>query len=126
VETSPEFQTANAGFKYDYQFIDVADYEGKGEWEPKPHSIHNKGEAEYAVAIYQYMRLLGYPADKITILTTYAGQLALIKDVLKYRCVQGGLNSVFGLPKAVMTVDKYQGEQNDCKWRSPSISPRPW
>ncbi|KAF2267921.1 hypothetical protein CC78DRAFT_558549 [Lojkania enalia] len=110
VETLPEFQIANAGFKYEYQFIDVSDYKGKGEMEPTPHFIQNLGEAEYAVAIFMYMRLLGYPATKISILTTYAGQRALIKDVLNHRC-KG--NRLFGLPRIVATVDKYQGEQND-------------
>ncbi|KAI0851034.1 P-loop containing nucleoside triphosphate hydrolase protein [Daldinia vernicosa] len=110
VESLKEFQTANAGFKYDYQFISVPDYKGHGEVEPTPHFIQNLGEAEYAVAIYQYMRLLGYPASKISILATYAGQRALIKDVLSHRCAK---NPIFGLPKVVTTVDKYQGEQND-------------
>jgi intron-binding protein aquarius len=119
VSTSPEFQIANAGFKYDYQFIQVNDYKGKGESEPSPHFIQNLGEAEYAVAIFQYMRLLGYPASSISVLTTYSGQRALIKDVLDHRCAK---NPLFGLPKIVTTVDKYQGEQNDCKFASP---PRP-
>ncbi|ORY69960.1 uncharacterized protein BCR38DRAFT_481116 [Pseudomassariella vexata] len=110
VEALKEFQTANAGFKYDYQFIDVPDYKGHGEVEPTPHFIQNLGEAEYAVAIYQYMRLLGYPAAKISILAMYAGQRALIRDVLNHRCAK---NPIFGLPKIVTTVDKYQGEQND-------------
>ncbi|CAH0020194.1 unnamed protein product [Clonostachys rhizophaga] len=110
VRQSPEFLKANAGFRYDYQFINVPDYRGKGESEPTPHFIQNLGEAEYAVAIYQYMRLLGYPADKISILTTYAGQRALVRDVLSHRCAK---NPIFGMPKAVATVDKYQGEQND-------------
>lgn len=112
VSSNAEFQQANAGFKFDFQFINVPNYKGKGEMEPTPHFIQNLGEAEYAVAIYQYMRLLGYPAEKITILTTYAGQRALVKDVLSHRCAR---NPIFGLPKAVATVDKYQGEQNDCK-----------
>lgn len=112
VETAPEFLTANAGFRYDYQFINVPDYKGKGEMEPTPHFIQNLGEAEYAVALFMYMRLLGYPAAKISILTTYAGQRALVKDVLSHRC-KG--NRLFGLPRIVTTVDKYQGEQNDCK-----------
>lgn len=112
VETAEEFRNSNAGFKYDYQFIDVGDYKGKGEVEPVPHFIQNLGEAEYAVAIYQYMRLLGYPASKISILATYAGQRALIRDVLAHRCAR---NPIFGMPKIVATVDKYQGEQNDCK-----------
>ncbi|KAG5302062.1 intron-binding protein aquarius [Histoplasma ohiense] len=110
VETNKEFKLANAGFKFDYQFINVPDYQGFGEREPSAHFIQNLGEAEYTVAIYQYMRLLGYPASKISILTTYAGQRALIKDVLHHRCAK---NSLFGLPKIVTTVDKYQGEQND-------------
>lgn len=105
-----EFSKANAGFKYEYQFIAVPDYKGKGEMEPTPHFIQNLGEAEYAVAIFQYMRLLGYPRAKISILATYAGQRALIKDVLTHRCAK---NPLFGLPKMVTTVDKYQGEQND-------------
>ncbi|OJD40007.1 dead helicases superfamily protein [Diplodia corticola] len=110
VESSPEFQTANAGFRFDYQFINVPDYKGRGEMEPTPHFIQNLGEAEYAVALYMYMRLLGYPASKISILTTYAGQKALIRDVLSHRCAK---NRLFGMPRIVTTVDKYQGEQND-------------
>lgn len=115
VESLPEFQTANAGFKYDFQFINVPDYKGRGEVEPTPHFIQNLGEAEYAVALYQYMRLLGYPASKISILTTYAGQRALVKDILAFRCEN---EAIFGMPKIVTTVDKYQGEQNDCKLMS--------
>lgn len=116
VTTLPEFTVANAGLKFDYQFIDVPDYKGKGEMEPTPHFIQNLGEAEYTVALYMYMRLLGYPAHKISILTTYAGQKALIKDVLNHRCKgDATINSLFGLPRIVATVDKYQGEQNDCK-----------
>ena len=114
VQTSPEFLVANAGFRFDYQFIDVPDFNGKGETEPSPHFIQNLGEAEYAVAIYQYMRLLGYPASKISILTTYAGQRALIRDVLAHRC-KGNMERLFGMPRIVTTVDKYQGEQNDCE-----------
>ncbi|KAK3313775.1 P-loop containing nucleoside triphosphate hydrolase protein [Apodospora peruviana] len=109
-QTHNEFLTANAGFRFDYQFINVPDYKGKGETEPTPHFIQNLGEAEYAVAIYQYMRLLGYPAAKISILATYAGQRALIRDVLGHRCSK---NPIFGMPRIVTTVDKYQGEQND-------------
>ncbi|ETN38526.1 uncharacterized protein HMPREF1541_06561 [Cyphellophora europaea CBS 101466] len=108
--STPPFLTANAGFRYDYQFLDVPAYEGQGEREPSPHFIQNLGEAEYAVALFQYMRLLGYPAHKITILAAYAGQRALIRDVLAHRC-KG--NRLFGLPKAVSTIDRFQGEEND-------------
>ena len=115
VLAEPEYLHANAGFKYEYQFIEVPDYKGVGESQPSPHFIQNLGEAEYAVAIYQYMRLLGYAANRISILTTYAGQKALIRDVLAHRCKGNGL---FSLPRIVTTVDKYQGEQNDCKLSS--------
>ncbi|KAJ4378064.1 hypothetical protein N0V83_000894 [Neocucurbitaria cava] len=110
VLSNPEFQIANPGFKHEYQFIDVPDYKGKGEEQPKPHYVANEGEAEYAVALFMYMRLLGYPASKISILTTYAGQKSLISEVLARRCTK---NPLFGRPRIVATVDKYQGEQND-------------
>jgi len=108
--TAPEFRSANAGLRHEYQFISVPDYKGQGEIEPSPHFVQNLGEAEYAVALYQYMRLLGYPAERITILCAYSGQRALVRDVLAHRC-KG--NRLFGLPGWVGTVDKYQGEQND-------------
>ncbi|KAF1842034.1 uncharacterized protein K460DRAFT_379999 [Cucurbitaria berberidis CBS 394.84] len=110
VLSKPEFQIANPGFKHEYQFIDVQDFKGKGEDQPKPHFMVNLGEAEYAVSIFMYMRLLGYPANKISILTTYAGQRSLINDVLGLKCKN---NPLFGRPRMVATVDKYQGEQND-------------
>ncbi|KAL9586971.1 MAG: hypothetical protein Q9212_000573 [Teloschistes hypoglaucus] len=113
VLTDAQYLRANAGFRHEYQFIDVPDYKGKGEYQPTSHYFVNEGEAEYAVAIYQYMRLLGYPASKISILTTYAGQRALIREILMKNCVEKGRNRLFGLPRIITTVDKYQGEQND-------------
>lgn len=110
ITSEPEFKSANAGFRHEYQFIHVPEYQNQGEREPTPHFIQNLGEAEYAVALFQYMRLLGYPAKSITILAAYSGQRALIRDVLDHRC-KG--NMLFGLPKAVSTIDRYQGEQND-------------
>ncbi|KAJ3213844.1 hypothetical protein HDU67_002387 [Dinochytrium kinnereticum] len=104
------FKAANPGFAFEYQMINVENFNGKGETEPVPYFYQNLGEAEYVVATYQYMRLLGYPAHKISILTTYNGQKALIEDVLDRRCKR---NPMFGLPARVSTVDKYQGQQND-------------
>jgi intron-binding protein aquarius len=106
-----KYSLANAGFRHPFQFINVDDFEGVGETQPSPYYYQNLGEAEYVVAIYQYMRLLGYPAEKITILTTYGGQRALINDVLAERCTN---HPLFGYPATVTTVDKYQGDQNDC------------
>ena len=34
---SPEYQLANAGFQYDYQLINVEDYNGTGETQPNPY-----------------------------------------------------------------------------------------
>lgn len=50
------------------------------------------------MALYMYMRLLGYPADRISILTTYNGQKHLIRDVINQRC---GSNPFFGQPNKV-------------------------
>jgi len=61
----------------------------------------NLGEAEYLVSVYQYMRLLGYPAHKISILTTYNGQKALLRDVIERRCAQ---HPAFGRPAKVGAV----------------------
>lgn len=109
VVQQPQFQYANAGFEHTFQFIDVPDFQNKGEICPTAYFFQNLGEAEYVVAVYQYMRLLGYPAEKISIITTYNGQMHLIRDVLGQRCQ----NPMFGMPASVSTVDKFQGQQND-------------
>jgi intron-binding protein aquarius len=110
VLTNQRYRCANAGLTYAYQFIDVEDFEGKGESTPTPHFYQNLGEAEYCVALFMYMRLLGYPASKISILSTYNGQKALVRDVIKQRCAW---NPLFGEPDKITTVDRFQGQQND-------------
>lgn len=105
-----DYQLANTGFAYDYQLIDVQDFNGVGESEPTPYFYQNLAEAEYSVALFMYMRLIGYPASKISILTTYNGQKHLIRDVIKQRCAD---NPLIGQPHKVTTVDRYQGQQND-------------
>uniref|UniRef100_A0A8C6UHK6 RNA helicase aquarius n=1 Tax=Neogobius melanostomus TaxID=47308 RepID=A0A8C6UHK6_9GOBI len=110
VQQRPEFQVPNPGLTYDFQLVNVEDFNGVGESEPNPYFYQNLGEAEYAVALFMYMRLLGYPADRISILTTYNGQKHLIRDVINQRC---GNNPYFGQPSKVTTVDRFQGQQND-------------
>ncbi|XP_029454885.1 RNA helicase aquarius isoform X2 [Rhinatrema bivittatum] len=110
VQLLPEFRAANAGFVYDFQLINVEDFQGMGESEPNPYFYQNLGEAEYVVAVFMYMRLLGYAADRISILTTYNGQKHLIRDVINQRC---GSNPFIGRPNKVTTVDRFQGQQND-------------
>ncbi|KAH7528063.1 hypothetical protein FEM48_Zijuj05G0031900 [Ziziphus jujuba var. spinosa] len=110
VKEAAIFHRANAGFSYEYQLVDVPDYHGRGENAPSPWFYQNEGEAEYVVSVYIYMRLLGYPANKISILTTYNGQKLLIRDVINRRCVP---YDFIGPPSKVTTVDKFQGQQND-------------
>jgi len=110
VVTRPKFKAANPGLFYDYQLINVENFNGVGESEPNPFFYQNLGEAEYCVALFMYMRLLGYPASSISILTTYNGQKHLIRDVIDKRC---GENPIIGRPHKVTTVDRYQGQQND-------------
>jgi len=105
-----KFTLGNPGFALEYQFIDVPNYNGKGETQPSPYFYQNLGEAEYLVSVYAYMRLLGYPASSISILTTYNGQKALIQDVIESRCAR---HPLLGRPAAITTVDQYQGQQND-------------
>ena len=73
VKVEAIFNRANAGFSCEYQFADVPDYQGRGESAPSPWFYQNEGEAEYVVSVYMHLRLLGYPANKISILTTYNG-----------------------------------------------------
>ena len=105
-----EFTMSNAGFAFDYQLIDVGDFNGQGESEPQPYFYQNLAEAEYVVAVFTYMRLIGYPAERISILSTYNGQKHLIREVLRKRCAS---NPLIGQPRRITTVDKYQGQQND-------------
>ena len=106
----PEFKTTNAGMAFDFQFINVEDFNGVGESEPVPHFYQNLAEAEYAVALFMYLRLIGHPRETITILTTYNGQKSLLKDVIAQRCSS---NPLIGEPHKITTVDKFQGQQND-------------
>jgi hypothetical protein len=42
----PAFLAANPGLAFDYQFIDVPDFNGQGESSPAPYYYQNLGEAE--------------------------------------------------------------------------------
>ncbi|GJD07215.1 Intron-binding protein aquarius [Galdieria sulphuraria] len=101
------FQLANPGFRFEYQWISVGDWQSESQ--PVPYFYQNLVEAEWIAAVYQYMRLLGYPREKISVLTTYKGQKELLKEVLQHRIAW---NPSLGMPKTT-TVDKYQGQQND-------------
>ncbi|GAX25325.1 intron-binding protein aquarius [Fistulifera solaris] len=112
VTTQEHFQVANAGFAHTLQLINVDEFQGKGETSPTAYFYQNVGEAEYAVALFQYMVLIGHSTSKISILTTYNGQKQLIEDIVSQRCGDG--TPLEGVrPGAISTVDQYQGQQND-------------
>ncbi len=108
VNSDARFSRANCGFAHEFQLVDVDDWDG--ERCPQPHFYQNVAEAEYVVHTFMYMRIMGIPASKISIITTYNGQKALINDVLNARCAH---HPLLGLPAVVATVDKFQGQQND-------------
>lgn len=112
VATREDFLRANAGMAHTFQLINVNDFDGRGESTPTAYFYQNVGEAEYSVALFQYLVLIGYPPEKISILTTYNGQKELISDILSQRCGEG--TPLEGMkPGAISTVDQYQGQQND-------------
>lgn len=104
------FNYSNPGFYHEVQFINVPDFENLGETCPSPHYYQNLAEAEYVIATFMYMCLIGYNPNNITILTTYNGQKALLKDIFKQKC---SWNPLFNSLTKITTVDKYQGQQND-------------
>lgn len=110
ISSRSEFARDNVGFKFEYQLINVDDYEGVGESTPMPHYYQNRGEAEFLVAVYRYMTLTGYMGDKITILTTYNGQKQLLRDLIEHECAK---DEYLPKPSKITTVDKFQGQQND-------------
>ncbi len=89
----------NQGFAYTHQVINVGDFMNRSEIQTRANVWVNIGEAEYIVAVYMYMRLIGYPKERITIMTTHNSQKDLIQDVLDRRCS----HPLFGIPRVVTT-----------------------
>ena len=100
----------NFGFKHNVQFINIEEFNSKGEEMNSSYSYYNLPEAEYCIGIFMYMCLVGYNPENITILCTYNGQKELIKEIYNKKCTWNKLFSNIG---KICTVDKYQGQQND-------------
>ena len=64
----------------------------------------NEHEARFLQELCRYFLKQGYPGEKITILTTYSGQLFAFKKLMQSKDFPG---------VRVTTVDNYQGEEND-------------
>ena len=100
----------NFGFLYNIQFINVNEFEGKGEILNSDYSYFNLAEAEFSIAIFMFMCLIGYNPNKISIITSYNGQKNLIKEIYLKKC---SWHKIFSGIKKICTIDKYQGQQND-------------
>ena len=67
-------------------------------------SYCNPHEADFLVALCNYLLLQGYSGNRITILTMYVGQLLLLQEKMPRRAFEG---------VRVCAVDNFQGEEND-------------
>ena len=67
-------------------------------------SYSNHHEAEFLVALCEYLLRQGYERKQITILTMYTGQLLLLQEKMPRRAFEG---------VKVCAVDNFQGEEND-------------
>ena len=72
------------------------------------HSKVNQHEAEFLVELCLYLLRQTYQPSQITILTTYTGQMFVIRDLIKNRKEEFQDN----FPR-VSSVDNFQGEEND-------------
>lgn len=68
-------------------------------------SHRNPHEADFLIALCRHLVLQGYDPNRITILTTYSGQLFQLRSVRKKHAM---LNDV-----KITVVDNFQGEEND-------------
>ncbi|XP_072169022.1 NFX1-type zinc finger-containing protein 1-like [Diadema setosum] len=82
-------------------FIDHTQPEGSLDDIQSHFNVH---EAEFLVALCQYLIQQGYGTHQITILTAYTGQLLQFKQLMDQEKFQG-VN--------VTSIDNYQGEEND-------------
>ena len=71
------------------------------------HSHTNEHEVRFLVCLCGYLLKQGYTAEKITILTTYAGQMFAIRDSLRDE------NDEILRSIRLSSVDNFQGEEND-------------
>lgn len=65
----------------------------------------NSHEASFIVELCRYIILQGYDQSQVTILTTYSGQLQLIRQLMRTHNLLNGVRAA--------VVDNYQGEEND-------------
>lgn len=84
----------NPGLLYVSQFLNISGTEEMNE----SYDYSNLEEAKYAVLLYQYLRLLGYPNEKISICTPYHAQCAIISKLLSRNLSDDLRKKIFGMP----------------------------
>ncbi len=94
------------------QFVDIVPTLAAGEEQPIKDYFQNLDEAEFAVALYQVLRILGVDAEEIVIISTSQGQVHLIQEVLSRRC---DWNEFFGKPKFIGTIEESCGVSSNRK-----------
>jgi len=68
-------------------------------------SKSNLHEAKFMAALCRHLVLQGYDVSRISVLTTYNGQMFLLKKLIgMHECCKG---------VRVTVVDNFQGEEND-------------
>ncbi|XP_067659744.1 NFX1-type zinc finger-containing protein 1-like [Haliotis asinina] len=80
------------------------DHSNQEEHDADMMSHSNTYEATYIVALCSYLLKQGYDKSRITVLTTYSGQLLKLKKLMPKQEFQG---------LRLTVVDNYQGEEND-------------
>ncbi|XP_046560622.1 NFX1-type zinc finger-containing protein 1-like [Haliotis rubra] len=80
------------------------DHNNQEEHDTDMMSHSNTYEATYIVALCSYLLKQGYDKSRITVLTTYSGQLLKLKKMMPKQDFQG---------MRLTVVDNYQGEEND-------------
>ncbi|XP_059472037.1 NFX1-type zinc finger-containing protein 1-like [Neocloeon triangulifer] len=73
----------------------------------------NPHEASFLISLCQHLLKQGYTANQITILTTYKGQMFLIKQKLKSILSNSSKDEKELAGVRVSVVDDFQGEEND-------------
>ncbi|KAL5237885.1 hypothetical protein ACI65C_005295 [Semiaphis heraclei] len=68
-------------------------------------SKSNDHEAKFLIMFARHLILQGYTTNQVTILTTYSGQLFLIRSLRKKHPILDGMK--------ITVVDNYQGEESD-------------
>jgi superfamily I DNA and/or RNA helicase len=70
----------------------------------------NLAEAQYSVGLFMYLRLMGIGPEQISIITTFASQKNLIKEIHKRKCAW---HETFGNPLKISTLDEEKSDSNN-------------